>query len=41
MAPDSGEGATVVAYGGEQVHEAHNTPGFLEEQRERRDSHQS
>jgi hypothetical protein len=35
MAPNDGGGATVVAYGGEKACEARNTPGFLEEQRER------
>jgi hypothetical protein len=35
MEPVDGGGATVVACGGEKGREAHNTPGFLEEQRER------
>jgi hypothetical protein len=35
MAPTSDGGTTVVTYGGEKAREAHNTLGFLEEQRER------
>jgi hypothetical protein len=35
MEPVDGGGATVVACGGEKGREAHNTSGFLEEQRER------
>jgi hypothetical protein len=35
MAPVSGGCAMVVACGGEKAREAHNTPEFLEEQRER------
>jgi hypothetical protein len=35
MAPISGRGATVVAYGGQKARETHDTLGFLEEQRER------
>jgi hypothetical protein len=41
MEPVGGGGAMVVACGGEKGREAHNTLGFLEEQRERRDGHRS
>jgi hypothetical protein len=38
MAPAGCRDATAVAYGGEKAREAHNTPWFLEEQREARGS---
>jgi hypothetical protein len=41
MAPIGDGGATVVACRGEQAREARNMPGFLEEQRERREGHRS
>jgi hypothetical protein len=41
MAPVGGGGATMVGCRGEKPCEAHNTPEFLEEQRERREGHQS
>jgi hypothetical protein len=41
MAPVGDGGTTVVAYEGDHAREACNTLGFLEEQRERREGHQS